>query len=113
MLGRRRHPDCQTAATEVFHITKQADGTFWVTGTAEGTATFTPTDPSGASASGHFQNWFGESLNDQNNVKHSTGNFNLWGSDGSHIVVHTASHLSTNASGDVTVKFNNFTAHCG
>jgi hypothetical protein len=102
-----------TAATTVEHITRQADGTFWVTFTAQGTATFTPTNPSDASASGHFQQWFGESKNNQNVVRHSTGNFNLWGSDGSHIVVHMAVHVSTNASGVVTVKFRNFTAHCG
>ena len=96
------------------HITKQADGTFFlVTDTAQGTVTFTPTNPADASASGHFAQWFGESKNDQNVVKHSTGNFNLWGSDGSHIVVHTAAHVSTNASGERPAKFKNFTAHCG
>jgi hypothetical protein len=102
-----------TAATEVFHITTQADGTFWVTGTAQGSVTFTPSNPKAASAVGHFAQWFGESSNDRNDVQHDTGNFNLQASDGTHIVVHRASHLSTNANGVVTVSFNNFTAHCG
>jgi len=101
-----------TAATEVFHITTQADGTFWVTGTAQGTVTFTPSDPKAASATGHFAQWFGESSNDRNDVQHDTGNFNLLATDGSHIVVHTADHLSTNANGVVTVNFSTFTPHC-
>jgi hypothetical protein len=39
---------------------------FWVTGTDEGTATFTPDNPAGVSASGHFASWFGESSNNKN-----------------------------------------------
>ena len=38
-----------------------------------------------------------------------TGNFNLQATNGSHIVVHTADHLSTNANGVVTVSFSTFT----
>src|SRR5439155_23985996 len=49
------------AANEVFHVTFFTNGDeFWVTGTDEGTATFTPDNP-GVSASGHFATWFGES----------------------------------------------------
>src|SRR5712691_9979444 len=52
------------AANEVFHVTFfTVSDEFWVTGTDEGTVTFTPDDPSGVSASGHFAAWFGESFN--------------------------------------------------
>jgi len=102
------------AANEVFHETSFTMGPeFWVTGTAEGTATFTPDDPQGVSASGHFAAWFGESSNNKNDVQHDTSTFQLTGSDGSHVVVHAADHLSTNANGVVTVNFSNFDFHCG
>ena len=46
------------AHTGVFHTTSFTTGTgFWLTTTAEGTATFTPTDPNGVTASGHFAEW--------------------------------------------------------
>lgn len=103
------------AANEVFHVTQfTAPGAdeFWVTGTAEGTATFTPDNLSGVSASGHFMSWFGESSNNQNDVQHDTNTFQLFGTDGSHTVVQMTDHLSTNANGDVTVSFSNFKFHC-
>jgi hypothetical protein len=103
-----------TARTEVLHVTFFTNGDeFWVTGTAEGMATFTPDDPQGVSATGHFATWFGESANERNDVQHDTGTFVLNGSDGSRVVVHMANHLSTNANGVVTVTFSNFTFHCG
>jgi hypothetical protein len=102
-----------TAATEVFHVTFQADGTFWVTGTAEGTVTFTPDIPGGVSAIGHFMNWFGESSNDKNDVQHDTSTFNLQASDGTHIVLQMVDHFSTNALGQVTVSFSNASTRCG
>jgi hypothetical protein len=105
------------AANEVFHITFfTVSDEFWVTGTDEGTATFTPTDPKGVSASGHFVSWFGESFNNKNDVQHATNTFNLTATDGSHIVVHETFHLSINASGNgVTVGFDkmDFHATCG
>ena len=103
-----------TAATAVFHVTSFTTGPeFWMTGTDEGTATFTPDDPQGVSASGHFAEWFGESFNNKNDVQHDTSMFNLKGSDGSHIVVHSVDHFSINANGVVTVSFSNFDIHCG
>jgi hypothetical protein len=102
------------AATSVFHVTYFTNGDeFWVTGTAQGTATFTPDNPSGVSASGHFAAWFGESSNNKNDVQHDTNTFQLFGTDGSHITVHMTDHLSTNANGVVTVSFSNFSFHCG
>jgi hypothetical protein len=102
------------AANEVTHVTFFTNGDeFWVTGTAEGTATFTPNDPTGVSASGHFASWFGESSNNQNDVQHDTNTFQLFGTDGSHATVHMVDHLSTNANGVVTVSFSKFTFSCG
>jgi len=105
------------AANEVFHVTFfTAPGAdeFWLTGTDEGTATITPDNPNGVSASGHFADWFGESFNNHNDVQHSTNTFNLIGSDGSHVVVHETFHLSTSATG-VTVSFDKstMTVSCG
>jgi hypothetical protein len=104
------------AANDVFHVTFfTAPGAdeFWVTGTAEGTATFTPDDPSGVAASGHFASWFGESGNNKNDVQHDTNTFQLIGTDGSRTTVHMTDHLSTNANGVVTVSFSNFKFSCG
>jgi len=104
------------SANDVFHVTFfTAPGAdeFWVTGTAEGTATFTPDDPSGVSASGHFAVWFGESSNNKNDVQHDTNTIQLIGTDGSRTTVHMIDHLSTNANGVVTVSFSNFTFSCG
>ena len=84
-----------------------------VTGTAQGMATFTPDDPQGVAASGHFALWFGESRNSKDDVLHDTNTFQLNGTDGSHAVVRMVDHLSTNANGVVTVSFNKIGAHCG
>jgi hypothetical protein len=102
------------AANDVFHVTSFTNGDeFWVTSTSEGTATFTPDNPAGISASGHFTSWFGESSNSQNDAQHDTNTFQLNGTDGSHVVVHATDHLSTNANGVVTVNFSKFDFHCG
>ena len=102
------------AKTEVFHVTSFATGPeYWLTGTVEGTATFTPDDPQGVTASGHFASWFGESSNNKNYVAHDTGNYQLVGTDGSRISVHAADQLTINANGVITVQLSNFTFHCG
>jgi hypothetical protein len=103
-----------TAANSVFHVTFFPNSDeFWVTGTAEGTVTFTPENPGGVSASGHFAFWFGASGNNKNDVEHNTGTFVLSGSDGSRVVTHMSSHLSTNGNGVVKVEFEKMTTHCG
>lgn len=103
-----------TAATGVMHETYFTTGPeYWFTGTAEGVVTFTPDDPQGVSASGHFAEWFGESFNNKNDVQHNTSTFQLKGSDGSHMVVHETIHFSTNANGVITVSFDNLDVHCG
>jgi hypothetical protein len=102
-----------TAASEVFHVTFFETGPEgWVTGTAQGEVTFAPEEAGGVSAVGHFAEWFGGSFNNKNTVEHSTSNFNLQNSDGSHVVVHGASHLSTNAAGEVTRQFEGLEPRC-
>jgi hypothetical protein len=99
------------AANQVFHITMQADGNLWATGTSEGTATFVPFE-AGVSYSGHFVNWFGEAINQKNHVEHMTTTYALTGTDGSRLVIHMSSHLSTNANGAVTVETEDSSFHC-
>jgi hypothetical protein len=102
------------AKTGVFHTTSFAVGTgFWLTTTAQGTVTFTPADPNGVSASGHFAEWHGVSINNRNEVVTDTSTFQLWGTDGSHIAVHEVVHLGANANGLVTVTFDNVDVRCG
>lgn len=99
------------AANEVFHITTQADGDLWVTGTSEGTVTFVPFEE-GVSFSGHFAMWFGEAINNKNSVGHSTSTFVLAGTDGTRSVIHMTSHISTNAKGAVKVEFEKSSFRC-
>jgi hypothetical protein len=96
-----------------FHITTQADGNSWVTGTANGEASFTPTEPGGVSYSGHFTQWFGGAENNKNEVGHDTGTFALKGTDGSTVHVHFRDHFSTNAKGEVKVETEVKEFRCG
>ena len=102
------------AKTGVFHVTSFATGPeLWVTTTDEGTATFTPDDPTGVVVSGHYAEWFGESLNNRNAVAHDTSTFQLTGTDGSRLTVHGTDRFTVNATGVVTVSVSNFTFTCG
>jgi hypothetical protein len=101
------------ARNGVFHATFFEGGDeFWITGTYEGTATFTPDDPEAVSASGHFAAWFGAAGNERNEVETNTFTMVLTGSDGSHIVVHGTVHANTNARGEVVVSFEKEGARC-
>jgi len=102
-----------TAKTGVFHITSFTTGELWLTTTDEGTATFTPDDPTGIVASGHYAEWFGESLNNRNAVATDTTTIRLIGTDGSRVTVHIDDHFTMNANGVITVTFNNFRFTCG
>jgi hypothetical protein len=101
------------AANSVFHITTQADGDLWLTGTDEGTVTFTPSQAGGVFYSGHFTQWFGNAVNRKNEVEHFTGTFVLKGTDGSRVTVHSKAHMSTNGRGEPTVGFEVKEVHCG
>ncbi len=98
----------------VFHVTFFENGDeSWVTGTLTGKATFTPSDPGGVSATGHFTAWFGEAHNNKNEVAHFTNTVILKGSDGSHISIKARSHASTNAAGEPSVLFETEKTTCG
>jgi len=102
-----------TAANDVFHVTFFENGDEgWITGTAEGTATFTPEEAGGVSGSGHFAEWFGAAFNNKNNVEHSTVNVRLLDTDGSTVVIKGRSHVSTNALGEVKVSYENLEPVC-
>lgn len=101
-----------TATNGVFHITTLANGTFWATGTFQGTITFVPDNPADASASGHFTAWFGDNGNLQNGTSTSTFNAVLIGSDGSHVGTHETFHMSTSASGG-SITFDKMVLTCG
>ncbi len=95
------------------HVTMQEDGDGWVTGTGNGTLTFTPNNPGGVSYVGHFTQWFGDSFNNKNSVEHFTGTFVLKGTDGSTVHLKMLFHLSTNAKGEVTVENEGHALRCG
>ena len=101
------------ASNGVFHLTTQADGNAWVTGTDEGIITFVPEEAGAEEFSGHFVNWFGEALNNKNHVEHDTGTNVLKGTEGSHLVLKTKDHVSTNANGAITVEFHEESLRCG
>jgi|GEM_PF-897161 len=96
----------------VFHVTTQADGDSWATGTGNGIVTFTALE-GGPNYSGHFTQWFGDSNNNKNQVEHGTMTFTLKGTDGSTIHMHALSHFSTNANGEVKVETEVRELRCG
>ena len=96
---------------DVFHITTLTSGigagTFWATGTVEGTVKFVPNDASQPTYTGHFATWFGDNNNLRNGAETSTFSAQVTGSDGSRLNIHEVAHLSVSATG-VTVSFDNF-----
>jgi hypothetical protein len=99
------------ATNQVFHLTTNVNGG-WVTGTAEGTATFTPTDPTAESLSGHFAAWFGESANRTIDVQHDIFNVVLTGADGSRVTMHMVDHVNL-VNGVPTLSFTKNGVSCG
>jgi uncharacterized Zn-binding protein involved in type VI secretion len=98
-----------TFATAVFHITINRAGDVWATNTEEGTFTLVSSGSPVVTFTGHLAGWFGESLNNQNFVIHSTFNVTATGSDGSHVTLHMVSHWSTSASGTMVLMFDKVT----
>jgi hypothetical protein len=89
-----------TVANGVFHLTINKAGDAWSTGTIEGTFVFVA-DGTGVMYTGHFAQWFGDSVNNQNQVHHATINFVGSSADGSRISLHVEFHFNTDASGGV------------
>jgi hypothetical protein len=93
-----------TITNSVVHITVNAAGDLWITGTSTSHFTFVPNAPNASGAPsyrGEMTFWFGDSLNKNNSVMHDAGNIVLTGSDGSQITYHVVDHLSVSASGIV------------
>lgn len=93
---------------EVFHETVNQAGDGWLTSTVTGDLSFIPFDSSRPSYTGHFESWFGASINLNNAVFHDTNNSTAVGSDGSHISFHMIDHMAISASG-ITFQFDKAT----
>jgi hypothetical protein len=89
----------------VVHQTINKAGDEWDTGTMTGDFVFVPSDTSQPTYTGHFETWFGDSLNNHNTVNHFTFHVHGIGSDGSILDFSETAHLSTNASGAPVVVF--------
>ncbi len=93
----------------VFHLTINAAGDAWATGTVQGA--FTTYDASNnVTGTGHAQTWFGDENNNQNGVEHFTANGYANMLDGTRIAFHAAGQFTINANGVVTG--NNTTMTC-
>ena len=96
---------------DVFHGTINKTGS-WFTGTLTGSIQFVPDNPASPTYTGHFQAWFGDENNLQNEVSHSTSNFRVTGSDGSTLSMHDNMQATMNANGVITVSFDHSNMSC-
>ena len=87
---------------QVYHINVNGASDAWDTGTQNGTLTFTPDDPSKASGSGSWTDWFGDSFNAQNLVQHFTFHASIHTSTGQTVGLHEIGHVSFAATDPVT-----------
>jgi hypothetical protein len=94
-----------TVTRSIFHVNVNGAGDLWVTGTSEGTITFTPDDSSEPSASGHTTMWFGGSLNNRNAAFTDTFAATLRTTDGHTVTVHGVDHTTISGTGTVTSTF--------
>lgn len=116
-------PDSQNPCTRDFgdftmipkqstlHVNVDKDGDIWVSGTYNGTATFTPYDSSAPSGVGTWTDWFGFGMNNRNNTQTSTFDLEVHLSNGQTIIQHEVAHDSFSATGLETV-FDNAGGTC-
>jgi hypothetical protein len=92
-------------SNSVFHTTVNTAGDFWLTNTQEAWFTIVPDDPTLPNFAGHYDVWFGVSLNANNAVVHDIFNIRATATDGSGttITVHLVDHMSISASGQVNI----------
>lgn len=90
-----------TIETGVFHITINGAGDLWATTTFEGSFTFTA-EPSGTIYTGHFMDWFGTEVNNQNSADLGNSTFVGMSANGSLLSLHLVFHMSVSADGQVT-----------
>ena len=86
-----------TVQNGVFHVTINTAGDVWDTSTVEGPFTFVSDD--GTTFTGHYTQWFGDSINNKNAVSHGTLNF-VGTSGTSMLNLHLLIHFSISASGN-------------
>jgi len=97
-----------TVQNGVLHFTVNKAQDFWGTSTLEGTFVFTAATD-GTVYAGHFAEWFGVSVNNQNFVNHATINFVGTSASGAHLSLHVEFHASMSASGELNFFFE---THC-
>lgn len=98
---------------QVFHINVNGAGDFWITGTQNGTATFTPDDPTAAVGSGSWTTWFGGAQNNQNGVLHDTFNLQVHFPNGLTATLHMIDHITFSGTGTITSMFSKGSAATG
>jgi hypothetical protein len=86
-------------ANGVFHVTINKAGDLWDTSTIEGPFTFIA--DTGTVYTGHYTEWFGDSLNNRNAVFTGTLNFIGTSSTGALLNLHLEVHFGVSASGQV------------
>ena len=89
----------------MFHVTVNGAGDVWVTGSQNGTVTFTPDNPSAPSGSGPWASWFGGSQNNRSSVMHDTFHAEIQLTNGQKVSVHMVDHVTINGTGTVTSQF--------
>jgi hypothetical protein len=85
---------------QIFHVNVNGAGDIWLTGTQNGTATFTSSD-GGANGSGPWASWFGASLNNRNAAFTDTFAMTIKDSAGDTIVNTEVDHTTITATGVV------------
>jgi hypothetical protein len=97
-----------TVVNGVAHIMVNGAGDEWDTTTLEGTFVFVANDV-GPAYTGHFVEWFGDSVNNKNAVANATANFIGKSATGGLISLHIELHFRLSVSGQVTMTF---VTHC-
>ncbi len=93
---------------EVFHVTQNTAGDFWITATGEGSFDGLPTGFTG----GRATQWFGIENNSMNQVVHAIADGQVTDASGATIRFHETFHFSVSASGQQSpVVFDNCTVN--
>jgi hypothetical protein len=98
---------------QVFHVNVNGASDLWITGTQNGTATFTPDDPTAAVGTGSWAAWFGGSQNNRNGVLHDTFNLQVHFPGGLSATFHMIDHTTLTGTGTITANFSKGSAATG
>jgi hypothetical protein len=86
---------------QVFHVNVNGASDFWITGTQNGTITFTPDTIGAPSGSGPWAAWFGGGQNNQSGVLHDTFNAQVHLTNGQTVSAHVVDHFNFTPTGFV------------